>query len=388
MNTWWTAFIWIALALAASFVSIRLALSVALAEILFGVIGGNLLHIQSNEWINFLAGLGGILLTFLAGTEIDPAALRQEWKSAASLGVVSFAAAFLTEAAIVRFGLGWSSSASLLTGIALAPTSIAIVYTVLIESGMQQSDFGRKLLVACFASNLAAMAALGIVFARTSGWFVAYLLALAVSVVMAPRLTRKLCQSLDIHVSNPHGKYVLLLLLFLASLAERADTQAILAAYLLGLALSSVLSRYPTHQHQLRVMTFTLFTPFYFLRAGTYVQTSALWSTLFVVLLLLAVRIVAKFLACYPLCLWQGMSRREAIYTSLILSTGLTFDIIAAVFGLTHGYLNNLQYTMLIGITVGSALIPTVVAQTFFKPMGQTEQLPYPQETILATEEA
>ena len=90
MNVWWTAFIWIALALAASLVSVRLALSVALAEILFGVLGGSLLYIQTNEWIHFLAGLGGVLLTFLAGAETDWHVLCSEWKGGICVGNALF----------------------------------------------------------------------------------------------------------------------------------------------------------------------------------------------------------------------------------------------------------------------------------------------------------
>ncbi|MCS6831371.1 MAG: cation:proton antiporter, partial [bacterium] len=303
-----------------------------------------------------------------------PVALRREWKGATALGMVSFTAALGAEVLVIWLALGWSFQASLLAGIALAPTSIAIVYTVLIDSGTHQTPFGRKLLVTCFFSNLAAMLALGIAFARLSGWFAVYLTAIVIAVLGAPRATRSFFRSLNQHVSNPHGKYVLLLLLLLAGLAERADTQAILAAYLLGIALSSEISRYPAHIHQLRVMTFTLFTPFYFLKAGTYVLLPTLWANLLVVLVLLAVRVIAKVAACYPVCRLQGMSHRESAYTSLILSTGLTFDIIAAVFGLTHGYLNNLQYTILVGITIGSAVAPTVIAQTFFKPSAAGEK--------------
>lgn len=373
MNVWWTAFIWIALALAASVVSVRLALSVALAEILFGVLGGNLLHIQPNEWVNFLAGLGGILLTFLAGAETDLRALRQEWKGAIALGFASFLAAFVVEGLIAFWGLGWSLKASLITGTALAPTSIAIVYTVLVDSGMNRTALGRRLLVACFLSNLAAMLTLGLVFAKPGGWFLLYVLALIAALRVAPLFSPAFFRWAGQHISHPHAKYLLLLLLFFSGLAALADTQAILAAYLLGLAMSTVFLRFREPLHQLRALAFSVFTPFYFLRAGTYVQASAFWNSLALVVLLLTVRLVTKVITCYPICRKQGMSRRGSVYASLIMSTGLTFDIIAAVFGLTHGYLSTQQYTLLLAVTAGSALIPTVIAQTFFSPSVETK---------------
>jgi len=76
-NIWFVAAIWVGLALIASLISIRLGISVALVEILIGVIAGNFLGIhQTTEWINFLAMLGSGVLTFLAGAEIDPVSLK------------------------------------------------------------------------------------------------------------------------------------------------------------------------------------------------------------------------------------------------------------------------------------------------------------------------
>jgi len=86
---------WMALALLASLVSIRFGISVALTEILFGVFAGNAFHLQSNEWINFLAGFGSIVLTFLAGAEIEPAVLRRKLSQTMAIGIVAFVAPFV-----------------------------------------------------------------------------------------------------------------------------------------------------------------------------------------------------------------------------------------------------------------------------------------------------
>ncbi|MGC8785028.1 MAG: cation:proton antiporter [Armatimonadota bacterium] len=373
MNVWWTAFIWVALALAASVVSIRLALSVALAEILFGVLGGNLLHIQPNEWINFLTGLGGVLLTFLAGAETDWRVLCSEWRGAFALGMLSFLAALVAEVAVVRWIIGWAWSASLLAGVALAPTSIAIVYTVLVDTGMNHIPLGRRMLIACFLSNLAAMVLLGLVFTKPSAWLAVYLIAIALAVWIAPSISSFFFRRFGTHVSQSQTKYLLLLLLLFSSLSALADTQALLAAYLLGLAMSTVFAEHREPLRQIRALSFALFTPFYFLRAGTYAQVSIFWRGLTVILLLLGLRILSKAGTSYLVCRQLKMSRQESIYTSLVMSTGLTFDIIAAVFGLSHGYLSSSQYTLLIAVTIGSALVPTIIAQTFFKPSVEEE---------------
>jgi hypothetical protein len=50
------------------------------------------------------------------------------------------------------------------------------------------------------------------------------------------------------------------------------------------------------------------------------------------------------------------------------MSTGLTFGSISALFGLTHGIINQGQYTILVTVVIGSAVVPTFIAQTWFLP--------------------
>src|SRR5213594_2683276 len=108
-NVWFVAAIWMGLALVASLVSIRTGISVALIEILIGVLAGNFLHLHaSNEWINFLALLGSGVLTFLAGAEIDPRSLKANLRASALIGVISFAAPFAIVWCFAQFVLGWS----------------------------------------------------------------------------------------------------------------------------------------------------------------------------------------------------------------------------------------------------------------------------------------
>jgi Kef-type K+ transport system membrane component KefB len=373
MNVWWTAFIWIALALAASLVSVRLALSVALAEILFGVLGGNVLHIQPNEWINFLAGLGGVLLTFLAGAEIEPEAMRQHWKAALAIGFVSFLVPFLGAMAYVYYVAGWEPNAAKIAGVALSTTSVAVVYAVMIETGMNRTSLGKLILAACFVTDLGTVVALGLLFAEANIWLLVFVIVLAVTLAIAPGLTRWFFRMVSAHTSEPQIKFILLLLLMLGSLAVKAKSEAVLGAYLLGLVLAGTMAKNRDFMHRIRTMTFTLLTPFYFLKAGSYISLPALWGAAGLISILLVVKIAAKVVGCYPLCRAYRMPHREATYATLLMSTGLTFGTISALFGLTHGYITQLQYTVLVTVVIGSALVPTIIAQTFFKPEVEEE---------------
>ncbi|MER3475206.1 MAG: potassium transporter Kef [Armatimonadota bacterium] len=390
-NTWWTAFIWIALALMASLVSMRLALSVALAEILFGVLGGNLLHIQPTSWINFLASLGGVLLTFLAGAEIDPEAMRRYWKPAVAIGAVSFLLPFLSATACAYYLAGWNADASKVAGIALSDTSVAVVYAMMVETGMNRTALGKLTLSACFATGLGSMGALGLFFARVNVWLMVFVLALAGTMAFAPRLTRWFLRAVNAHLSEPQVKLILMMLMMLGTLAVKARSEAVLGAYLLGLALAGTLAHQRDLMHRLRLLTFTLLTPFYFLRAGSYVSVPALWQSVGWISVLLILKVMTKVVGCYPLCRAFRLPKRESAYVTLLMSTGLTFGTIAAMFGLTNGYITQSQYTMLVAVIIGSALAPTVIAQMFLKPAIEVEMIAHSatqQRARLVQEEA
>src|SRR5262245_5683059 len=89
-NVWLASALWIGLALLAAIISIRIAISVALVEILVGAVAGNAIGLEITPWVNFLAGFGAIVLTFLAGTEIDSGVIRRKLGLSVGIGVASF----------------------------------------------------------------------------------------------------------------------------------------------------------------------------------------------------------------------------------------------------------------------------------------------------------
>ena len=136
-NVYLVAAAWVGLALLASLVSIRLGISVALVEIALGIVGGNLLGLGTTSWIDFLALFGSVLLTFLAGAEIDPGSLRRHLGKALAIGSASFALPAAAAFLFAFFVAGWDLHAAEIAGIALSTTSVAVVYAVMIESGLR-----------------------------------------------------------------------------------------------------------------------------------------------------------------------------------------------------------------------------------------------------------
>ncbi|NMB81150.1 MAG: cation:proton antiporter [Ignavibacteria bacterium] len=369
-NIWFVAAIWMGLALIASLISIRVGISVALIEILVGVIAGNFLGIhKTTEWINFLAMLGSGVLTFLAGAEIDPSSLKSNIKASFTIGTISFLLPFLFVWFFAQFVLGWSMQQSQIAGISLSTTSVAVVYAVMIEKGLGSTALGKMILAACFITDFGTVLALGILFADFNIWLLVFVVVMSVMLWYMPRWTQFIIIRMGAtRISEPEVKFIFFVLFFLGGLATTAKSEAVLPAYLVGLVVAGVFLRDKTLVNRMRSIAFAMFTPFYFIKAGLFVSLSAIWAGLAVIGLFLLIKIVTKLVGVYPLARNFKMRNREASYTSLLMATGLTFGTISALFGLNNNIIDQSQYTVLVTVVILSAVIPTLIAQKFFQP--------------------
>jgi Kef-type K+ transport system membrane component KefB len=378
-NIWFVAAIWMGLAFLASLVSIRTGISVALIEILVGVAAGNISfggehHIlKTTEWTNFLAMLGSGVLTFLAGAEIDPASLRAHLRASMTIGILSFLLPFAGVWLFAQFVLGWPLHQAQIAGIALSTTSVAVVYAVMIEGGQGQTPLGKMILAACFITDFGTVLALGTLFADFNLWLVVFVVVTSAMLWFMPRWTKFIITKLGAtRVSEPEVKFIFLVLFFLGGLANMAKSEAVLPAYLVGLVVAGVFLRDKTLVHRMRSIAFTIFTPFYFIKAGLFVSLPALWSAVGIIAVLLVLKLATKFVGVWPFTKVFYMRNREANYTTLLMATGLTFGTISALFGLQHKIIDDKQYTILVTVVILSAFVPTLIAQKFFQPTLQT----------------
>lgn len=369
-NMYLIAALWIGLALVASLISIRTGISAALIEIGVGVLAGNFLHIQTNDWINFLAGFGSVLLTFLAGAEIDPKSFRRHFRASITIGVVSFLMPFLAAFAVAFWGIGWDLRAAEIAGIAMSTTSVAVVYAVMIETGLNQTEIGKLILAACFVTDLGTVLALGVLFATVNIWLAFFALATVVVLAILPWLLRLVLSKWSGRVSEPEVKLLFLVLFALGGLASIAGSEAVLPAYLVGLVIASTFMHNRVLMDRMRSTAFALLTPFYFLKAGSLVSLPVLfsWAGAGLIALFFLTKMVAKIVGVRPLTRVFGLGVRVGTYTTLLMATGLTFGSISALYGLTHGYINQTQYTVLVTVVIASAVVPTLFAQSFFRP--------------------
>ena len=388
-ETWTLAALWLGLALAATLLSIWLRLATALSEIVVGTIAqlaigavlGTAALGAGEPWIKFLSGTGAIVLTFLAGAELDPHVFRRRWREAGAVGLVSFLLPFLACAAVARWGLGWSVGASWLGGIAMSTTSVAVVYAVMLEFGFNVTGYGKAVLAACFITDLGTVLALGLIFAPFTVRTLVFLGAATAVFFVLPWLTPRFFKRYGGRPSELEAKFLLFFLFGLGALATWADSEAVLPAYLVGMVLAGTVGKDHALVRRLRTLTFGLLTPFYFIRAGSFVSVPALIAAPGAFVVLLATKMAAKFAGVWPVARLHGAPVGEATYTTLLMSTGLTFGTISALFGLSHGVIDQGQYSTLVAAVIGSAVVPTLIANAFFfphhlRPAAQAEATP------------
>ena len=367
-NIWLASAVWLGLALLASIISIRAAISVALIEIMVGAIAGNTIGLHLTEWVTFLSGFGAILLTFLAGTEIDARVIRRQFWPSMSIGIVGFLAPYLGVLIYARFVIGWTWPESQIASIALSTTSVAVVYAVMIETGFNQTEIGKVILAACFVNDLGTVLALGIVFAHYDLWLALFGALTALALWLLPRFAPWFFRKVGHRVSEPQTKFVALVLLGLGGMATVAGSEAVLPAYLVGMALAPAFLADRELPHRMRIIAFTLLTPFYFLKAGSLVEFDAVLASAGLIFIFLGIKMATKFVGILPLTRAFHFDRREGMYTTLLMSTGLTFGTISALFGLTNHIIDQRQYTILVTAVIGSAVVPTLIAQRWFQP--------------------
>jgi glutathione-regulated potassium-efflux system ancillary protein KefC len=376
MNAWVLSALWVGLALVATLIAIWFRMSTALSEIIVGtaaqlIIGaafarGGLLG--NTEWITFLAGTGAIVLTFLAGAELDPTIFRTKWRESLIIGLAGFFGPFFGCTLIAHLLLHWTMMSSWLCGVALSTTSVAVVYAVMLELGFNTTEYGKAILAACFVNDLGTVIALGLIFSPfTIKTLVFVCVSLAVFSVL-PFLTPRFFRKYGGRVSELEAKYILFLLFALGGLALWAGSEAVLPAYLIGMVLAGTVGKDHALIRRLRTLTFGFLTPFYFIRAGSFVSVPALMAGPVALLVLFFAKMLSKTVAVLPAVRLHKYEGADGAYYTLMMSTGLTFGTISALFGLNHKVISQAQYSFLVGTVIASAVIPTIIANTFFLP--------------------
>jgi Kef-type K+ transport system membrane component KefB len=376
---------------AASMISVEVGISVALLELGLGVVVGNTLNLDPGaDWLVFIASFASIVLTFLAGAEVDPDDFRERLGASLAIGLVSFIGPFVVASLIALGPLGWSLKASLIAGTALSTTSLAVVYAVLVETGLNETRVGKLLMSACFVTDLGTAVALSAIFIRPNAYFPLFLAVSVGLILLLPKVAPWFFRRYGDRVIEPEIKLVFACLLGLMVVADAAKGHAVLPAFVLGLVMARHYQLHRKEQERLRVVAFAFLTPFFFLRGGMNVSLGAVFANLGVLGVLFGAKMVPKIGLVLPLA--RRHVPEHATFTTLLMSTGLTFGTISSLYGLNAGIINRTQFSLLVTVVVLSAIVPTAIAQRRFSPDVEAERTrsrpsPHPHPTAVPATE-
>jgi Kef-type K+ transport system membrane component KefB len=304
--------------------------------------------------------------------EVDPAYMRRRLTASVGIGIVSFIGPFVIASLIAYLLLDWSGRASLIAGTALSTTSLAVVYAVLVERGLTDTNIGRLIMSATFVTDLCTAVALSAIFIKPNAWFPVFLVVSLALILALPRIAPWFFGRYGDRVIEPEIKLVFACLLLLMVLADLANGHAVLPAFVLGLVMSDHYSQHREEQKRLRVVAFAFLTPFFFIKGGLNVSLAAVFSNLGLLAVLLAAKMAPKLAFIYPLA--RRADRRHGAFTTLLMSTGLTFGTISSLYGLNAGVIDENQFSLLVTVVVISAVVPTAVAERRFLPDAERER--------------
>jgi len=318
--------------------------------------------------MKLIAGLAAIMLTFLSGAELNPDSLKTKFKEITIVGLVGFFAPFIGASLIAYFLLDWGLRPSLLTGIALSTTSMAVVYAVMIEYGFNKTSFGKSILGACFVNDLGTVIGLGLIFAPFNYKTLIFLAMTVLLIFVLPSITNYLIKHFAYKTAAIRTKWILFVLLSMGVLAMWSGSEPVLPAYIIGMVLARTIEKDNFFLRRLRTMTIGFLTPIYFLRAGALVSLPAVIGAFMIFMLLFGGKIMFKIFGLYPVISRFKKHQKEKWYYTLLMSTGLTFGTISALYGLTNNIINTEQYSIIVGVVIASAVVPTLIANKFFLP--------------------
>jgi glutathione-regulated potassium-efflux system ancillary protein KefC len=376
LSIYFLAAFWFLAAVLSTILANRLKISMALMEIIVGaVIGYAAFQLNftqqlslNADWLKFCTGVGAMMLTFLAGAELSPDVMKSKIKEVSVIGFIGFFAPFVGCSLIAYYLIGWGLQASLLCGIALSTTSMAVVYAVMLEYGFNKTEYGKGILGACFVNDLGTVICLGLIFAPFTYKTVTFIAVIITLIFVLPPITDYLIKHFAHKTAAIRAKWILFVLLSLGVLALWSDSEPVLPAYIIGMLLAKTMEKDGHFVRRLRTLTVGFLTPLYFLRAGALVSIPALVAAPVIFFLLFTGKVISKICGLYPAIRNFRDDKNEKWYYTLLMSTGLTFGTISALFGLSHNIISQAQYSYIVGAVIASAVIPTLIANKFFLP--------------------
>jgi glutathione-regulated potassium-efflux system ancillary protein KefC len=352
-----------AAAVVAGTVGIKTRISSSIFEVGAGILIANILGIGIAPWLDFLGTFGGLILTFLAGAEVDLILLRKQARQSIIMGTMAFISPLIGIILVLTVFTDWSLNARVAGALALTTTSVAVVYAVLSEYELIKAPAARNIIAVTFVNDILTL--IGINFVQTSFDFftVLFVLTLAALTPVIPKLIRRVVSGFGKRAVEVELRFVLAILLGISFFADKARLHSVFGAFVLGLVFSNSIQENHDILSKTKTVTFALLAPAFFIKAGMLIYVPAVAINFLLVLLLLATKLMSKFAGVYILC--RRWIPEAPVFSTMLFSTGLTVGTIVATLGQQLGYLSSGQFSVIVSAVIMSAVVPTLIAKRF-----------------------
>lgn len=349
--------------------SIRLGLSSSIFEAAAGIILGSFLGVRIEPWLDFLGTFGGLMLTFLAGAEVDILLLKKNSKSSLTIGFMAFAAPLIGEIVFLSIFTQWAWLTKLAASIALTTTSVAVVYAVLMEYEIADLRPSKLIIAATFVNDILTLIAINLLSPSINVFTIVFLLTIAFMIVVLPKILDWLVESYGRRAVELELRFVFAAMLGVSFIADAGKLHAVFGAFVLGLVFANCIHYYSDILPKARSVTFSILAPAFFVKAGLMISLSAVIQNIGIIFGLLGAKILAKFAGTY---LFNRKWIPEApIFSTMMLSTGLTVGTITATLGRDLGFLDQTQFSVVVITVILSAIVPTLIAKRFIPRSGE-----------------
>jgi Kef-type K+ transport system membrane component KefB len=347
----------------AGITGIKLNITSAIIEVIAGIILGNFLGVGIEPWLDFLGTFGGLILTFLAGVEIDLSLLKRNGKQSFVLGTSAFIVTFVGEMIFLYFVTDWSLPAKLTASLAQTPTAIAVVYTMFLEYGLLGSQSSKLVLAAIFVNDILTLMCINLISHKFNLFTVAFILAMAIMALALPKIMEYIAKWHGMRSVELELRLIFAVILGISFLADAGNMQAVFGAFLLGLVFANSLHNHSDILPKLRSVTFSLLAPVFFVKAGILISLPAVLGNVMLILGILVVKMLSKSAGTYYFNkIWVP---EAPIFSTILFSTSLTVGIVTAAFGRNSQFLDQTQFSIVMIAIVLSAVIPSLIARRF-----------------------
>ncbi len=314
--------------------------SLIIAGAVIGPFGLNLMLRDSS--IILFGTVGLLYIMFLAGLEIDVADFRKNSSKSIFFGLYTFFVSILLGIVVSLYILQFSLLSSILVGSIFASHTL-IIYPVVSKLGIAKNKAVNIAIGGTIITDTLALLVLAVVAGIStgevmSGFWIRLLVGLTlfslVVLLLFPIIARWFFKRFDDSVLQ--YLFVLAMVFFSGFLAEAAGVEAIIGAFLGGLALNQLIPRTSPLMNRIKFVGNAIFIPFFLIGVGMLIDIRALfkdYETIKVAAVITLAATAAKYFSAWI---------TQKIY-------GLSLDQRRLIFGLISAHAAVALATVLIG---------------------------------------